>query len=128
MEVFIEKLSMLYFKEVVKDMLFLKIMVKKKYDVNCYVYLVVFFFYFQCFVFFYFILVIMIDFKKLFVLYVKQGYLMFLYDKYLKMFLKFKEFFVFCFVQRFICIEVYMYLMNLVILKCIFFLFRKNYL
>lgn len=30
MEVFIEKLSMLYFKEVVKDMLFLKIMVKKK--------------------------------------------------------------------------------------------------
>lgn len=83
MEVFIEKLSMLYLKEVVKDMLFLKIMVKKKkYDVNCYVYLVVFFFYFQCFVFFYFILVIMIDFKKLFVLYVKQGYLRFLYDKY----------------------------------------------
>lgn len=46
MEVFIEKLSMLYLKEVVKYMLFLKIMVKKKYDVNCYVYLVVFFFYF----------------------------------------------------------------------------------
>lgn len=46
MEVFIEKLSMLYLKEVVKDILFLKIMVKKKNDINCYVYLVVFFFYF----------------------------------------------------------------------------------